>query len=73
MIYFFFTKVFFVWLDGDESLCKQFSVLANTIQCLTLSLLPTPFPDLGVSVDSDESQCEPLIYYSYNISDNPLP
>lgn len=24
-------------------------------------------------MDSDESQCEPLVYYSYNISDNPLP
>lgn len=24
-------------------------------------------------MDSDESQCEPLVYYSYSISDNPLP
>lgn len=24
-------------------------------------------------MDSDESQCEPLVYYSYSIGDNPLP
>lgn len=48
------------------------SIIANCIQCLTLSSLP-PFSDPGVSVDSDESQCEPLVYYSYSISDNPIP
>lgn len=52
---------------------EQFSLLANTIWFLTLSLLPPAFPDPGVPVDSDESQCEPLVYYSYNISDNRLP
>lgn len=74
MIFFFFFKVLFVQLDGAESRSKQFFVLSNSIQQqLILSSLPPPFSDPGVSVDSDESQREPLVYHSYSISDNPLP
>lgn len=51
----------------------QFCVLTNTVWCLTSAFIAPPFLDPGVSVDSDESECEPLVHYSYNFGDNPFP